>query len=265
VATSADPSSSPVTTLVVPCWNEADRLNAAAFSSFLAAQPDVRLVFVNDGRRDDTLSILRGIESAAPGQVRVLDLERNSGKAEAVRRGLIEALTTNADFIGYWDSDLATPLDACLTFIALLREHPSLDMVIGSRVLLLGRTIERRAVRHYAGRVFATAASVVLDLPVYDTQCGAKLFRASPRLARVVDRPFLSSWVFDVEIIARYGSLSSAYASATLRDRIYEFPLHEWRDVAGSKVRWVDFVRALFDLARIHRTYIGSRPAGGAR
>ena len=254
----------PATTLVVPCYDEAGRLNVAAFTAFTASQPNVSLLFVNDGSRDGTLAVLHAIRSAAGERVDVLDLERNSGKAEAVRRGLLRALAAGAEFVGYWDADLATPLDACLTFIELLRDRSSLEMVMGSRVLLLGRTIERRAVRHYAGRVFATAASVVLELPVYDTQCGAKLFRASPRLAAVLDRPFLSTWLFDVEIIARFGARSSRYAPETLRTCIYEFPLLEWRDVAGSKVRARDFVRAMFDLARIRRAYIRPGTAGGA-
>lgn len=257
-------SSPPVVALVVPCYNEAARLNVPAFTAFVVSQPAVRLILVNDGSADRTLDRLNEIRAADCHRVVVIDLERNVGKAEAVRSGLLRALATDAEFVGYWDADLATPLDASATFADILRNRPSLEMVIGSRVLLLGRAVERKPIRHYAGRVFATVASMVLKLPVYDTQCGAKLFRASPRLASVLERPFKSTWVFDVEIMARYGAYSSGYAPAMLRASIYELPLHEWRDVEGSKVRWQHFFGALFDLSRIHFTYIRSRASRAA-
>jgi glycosyltransferase involved in cell wall biosynthesis len=233
-------------------------LNVPAFTAFVVSQPGIRLILVNDGSTDRTLDRLNEIRTAACQRVVVIDLERNVGKAEAVRTGLLRALSTDAEFVGYWDADLATPLDASTTFADMLRDRPSLEMVIGSRVLLLGRTVERKPIRHYAGRVFATVASMVLKLPVYDTQCGAKLFRASPRLADVLQRPFKSTWVFDVEIIARYGAHSSGYAPKMLRECIYELPLNEWRDVDGSKVRWQHLFGALLDLSRIHFAYIRS-------
>jgi hypothetical protein len=205
--------------------------------------------------------VLRQIQSAAGERVEVVHLEQNGGKAEAVRRGMLFALSTDTDLLGYWDADLATPLGACWDFVDKLRERPALEMVMGSRVLLLGRAIDRKAIRHYAGRIFATAASVTLKLPVYDTQCGAKLFRASPKLKAVFENPFLSSWVFDVELIARLGSSNGAYDPTPLRDQIYELPLLEWRDVEGSKVKWIDFIAAMFDLMRIRQTYIGRRPS----
>jgi dolichyl-phosphate beta-glucosyltransferase len=246
----------PATAIVVPCYNEAARLDTAAFGRFVQSHAHIRLILVNDGSRDDTLTVLHSIQSIGDGRVDVLDLSHNGGKAEAIRRGMVHAMSSDAELIGYWDADLATPLEASAAFIEMLHEHPSLDMVMGARVLLLGRTIERNAVRHYAGRVFATAASVVLKLPVYDTQCGAKLFRASPRLARVLAQPFLARWVFDVEIIARFGALSPPYAPDQLRRSIHELPLLEWRHVGGSKVRWFDFVGAMIDVARIYARYI---------
>ena len=99
----------------------------------------MRLVFVNDGSRDRTLDVLRQIQSAAGERVDIVHLEQNGGKAEAVRRGMLAALATDTDLLGYWDADLATPLDACWDFVDKLRERPALDMVMGSRVLLLGR------------------------------------------------------------------------------------------------------------------------------
>ena len=115
---------------------------------------------------------------------------------------------------------------------------------MGSRVKLLGRKIDRRRSRHYLGRIFATAVSTVLGLDVYDTQCGAKLFRVTPFIRALFEHPFLSRWIFDVEIIAR---LIQAKRGKNLpqADRvIYEFPLMEWRDVQGSKLGYGDFVRA---------------------
>jgi hypothetical protein len=101
-------------------------------------------------------------------------------------------------------------------------------MVIGSRVQLLGRRITRSTVRHYAGRIFATCASLVLGLPVYDTQCGAKLFRATPVLACILDRPFTSHWIFaDVELLARY--LDAARTDGhRAPELIYELALKTW-------------------------------------
>ena len=112
---------------------------------------------------------------------------------------------------------------------------------------LLGRQIERVAARHYLGRVFATAASLTLDLPVYDTQCGAKFFRRTPALEEALARPFLSRWVFEVELLSRVTRGPHAISV----DRIQEEPLLVWRDVAGSKLTNRAKVRAVVDLARI--------------
>ena len=245
----------PQTSLVVPCYNEAARLNAQEFKRF-AQSGGAHLVLVNDGSRDDTLPVLHEIQASAPGDVTVVNLERNRGKAEAVRRGMIAALAGDARFVGFWDADLATPFDALAGFLHELNTTPHLEIVIGSRVRLLGRMIDRQASRHYAGRVFATAASVALRLPVYDTQCGAKLFRATDHLGRALATPFLSRWVFDVELLARLGTIDGRYDPMRLVNIVYEFPLLEWRDVAGSKLRATDFAKSAIDLLKIYRRYV---------
>jgi hypothetical protein len=166
----------------------------------------------------------------------------------AVRSGVAAALAGACDFVGYWDSDLSTPLDAVRAFIAVADANPRLEVVIGSRVKLLGRRIQRHAWRHYIGRVFATGASLALGLPVYDTQCGAKLFRAGDLARRVFEAPFRSAWVFDVEILARY---IAAVGREEAEARIYELPLEAWSDVPGSKVKAWHAGRAAWDLLLI--------------
>jgi len=226
----------------------------------------VRFLFVNDGSTDNTLAMLeamrqRAIQLGHTDRIDLLDQQPNGGKAEAIRNGMLAALAahpTGCEYTGFWDADLATPLSAIPQLLAQLQAAPNLHMIFGSRVRLLGRDIRRRPARHYLGRIFATAASHTLSLPIYDTQCGAKLFKATPDLARVLAEPFLTRWIFDVEIVARFLQLRGrdfCFAS------IYEFPLEAWQDVAGSKVGPLDFFHAGFDIFRIYRRYLAPDPA----
>ena len=244
----------PHSIIVVPCYNEARRLNTRAFTRYRSSGHWVEFLFVNDGSHDDTLDVLKRAQCESPDTVRVRDHQPNQGKAEAVRTGMLEALATDADFVGYWDADLATPLDALPRFLAVLEERPGIDMVLGSRVKLLGRTIERHTWRHYLGRVFATLVSEMLHLAVYNTQCGAKLFRATDELRHVLARPFTTSWLFDVEILARLIAQSPGGTDAVARC-LYELPLDEWRDVPGSKLTRGAYVRAATSMVKLYREY----------
>lgn len=244
------------TVIVIPCYNEAARLRVPEFVEYAAAFPDIALLFVDDGSRDSTWDVLQQLQQRAGAAVHILRKSPNGGKAEAVRDGINHALDRlSPEIVGFWDADLATPLDAIQDLRCILLRQPSIEMVFGSRVRLLGRRIERRPVRHYLGRLFATVVSNLLHLPIYDTQCGAKLFRATPELREVLHDPFVSRWVFDVEIIARFIRNAGGDASK-VAPRIYEFPLHVWEDVAGSKVKPTDFLKAFRDVLRIRRRYL---------
>lgn len=244
------------TAIVVPCYNEARRLRVGDFVEYAHACPDIAFLFVDDGSRDATWEVLQKLQQQAGPNVHILRQPANAGKAEAVRAGMNAALAQlDPDIVGFWDADLATPLDAIQDLRCILLRQPAIEMVFGSRVRLLGRRIERRPVRHYLGRLFATVVSNLLRLPIYDTQCGAKLFRATPELRQVLADPFVSRWVFDVEMIARFIRLSSGDAH-NVAPRIYEFPLHVWEDIAGSKVKPTDFLKAFRDVVRIHRRYL---------
>lgn len=248
----------PKTTIVVPCYNEAKRLPVAQFREFVGAH-DIHFVLVNDGSRDATSEVLDGLRQTAPDRITVLDQKVNRGKAEAVRRGLSHAIASGSGYVGFWDADLATPLSTIPRFVEILAERPEILMVFGARVKLLGRRVERKAARHYLGRVFATFVSTVLGLAIYDTQCGAKLFRVTPVCGPLFDAPFLSRWIFDVEILARYLREVGAAAAA---ESIYEYPLETWTDVAGSKLEAWDFAVAFFDLIRIRQAYLRGTPGG---
>lgn len=244
------------TAVVVPCYNEEFRLDVDRFAAFAEKHSDVRIIFVDDGSTDKTGAVLRELVDRRNGALDLVALSENVGKAEAVRLGMRHALREQPAFVGYWDADLSTPLEEVLSFRDVLSRRPEVEMVFGSRVKLLGRTIERSELRHYLGRVFATAVSLMLQLPVYDTQCGAKLFRGASRLHFLFDRPFQTEWFFDVEIVARYVSEASKNNElAEPRTAIYEYPLMQWVHVADSKVGVVTFIRTGFDLLKIFLHY----------
>ena len=238
----------PRAVLVIPCFNEATRLDEDAFFALPCARQDIDLLFVNDGSSDGTEELLQGLARRDPSRIGVLSLSSNSGKAEAVRQGLRRALADGADIVGYADADLATPVDELCRLVDILRSGNA-SVVLAARVALLGRHIERKASRHYLGRVFATTASLILALPVYDTQCGAKVFRRSAALEDALALPFLSRWVFDVELLGRMLSGANRLTS----DQIMEEPLRTWRDIAGSKLGAVQMARTLVDLNLIRR------------
>ena len=253
-ATTSRPLDLPHAIIVVPCYNEARRLNTRAFTQCRVSGHWVEFLFVNDGSADDTLDVLQKLKCTSPDTVRVKDQQPNRGKAEAVRAGMLEALETDADFVGYWDADLATPLRELPRFLAVLEDKPNVNVVLGSRVKLLGRTIERHAWRHYLGRFFATLVSEMLRLAVYDTQCGAKVFRSTPELRATLAAPFSTSWLFDVEIIARMIAANPGGTSA-VNAVLYELPLDEWRDVPGSKLTRAAYARAATSIVTLYREY----------
>ncbi len=232
--------------IVVPCYNEESRLEPPQLLTLLN-DPSVRLLFVDDGSKDGTRRLLDSLAEAHPTGVSVLALEHNSGKAEAVRRGLLAGLAAGASVVGYLDADLATPPNEMQRMLAEMRATDA-KVVLGARVRLLGRSVERHATRHYLGRIFATVASWVLQLNVYDTQCGAKLLADGPALRFALKVPFRSRWAFDVELIKR---LLLAPADALREEHFLEFPLMVWRDKAGSKLSSGAMVKAGLDLLRI--------------
>ena len=250
--------------LVIPCYNEAGRLQKEAFLRALSDYSQLGLYFVNDGSRDRTLEMLQMLATDCIGRATVIHCEKNGGKGEAVRTGMRAACEAGAEWVGYWDADLATPFSELAAFLSAAADRPELLGLLGSRVRMLGRHIERQPKRHYIGRIIATLISSLTGMGIYDSQCGAKLFRNTPALCAALGAPFLSRWLFDVELLLRLQRTAGKSAGDIFR----ELPLDEWRDVAGSKIRMTDGLPVFRDLYRIvaqHRRLQAVAPRGEAK
>jgi len=145
---------------------------------------------------------------------------------------------------------LATPLEEIPYFINTMLRF-DFDVITGLRLMRLGAKVKRKNLRHYLGRVFATTASKVLKLPVYDTQCGAKLYKKQIIQPLFKDR-FITKWLFDVEILARYIKFFGREKAVT---KIYEYPVYQWEDIGGSQLKAKDFLKAPLELWKIKKRY----------
>lgn len=239
------------TTIIIPCYNEAKRLPVDDFRAFFQQHPNISFVMANDGSKDNTLEVLNELASGY-GHVDVFDGGENRGKAHVVQAAMKYAIDkTDSDYIGFFDADLATPLDEILNFEDIIRNKGNLLMICGSRIQRLGSNIRRKWLRHYFGRTFATAVSNILCLPVYDTQCGAKILSRDAAQA-VIEEPFISKWFFDVEIFARI-ILHFGYNECV--DRCFEYPLDVWIEKGDTRLTTKDFLRTPVELLKLNKKY----------
>ena len=237
--------------IIIPCYNEAKRLNFKELESFAIKSKNTHLFFANDGSTDETLELIEKFSSGFE-NMSSMDFGLNQGKAETVRKASLKVLEeSDFDLIGYWDADLATPLNEIDNFLREIGTRENLKVILGTRILRLGAQIERKRYRHYLGRVFATIVSMMLKLPVYDTQCGAKIFEAS--LARkIFQERFVTKWFFDVELFFR--AIDPSIGNIDKKS-FYELPLEKWKDVAGSKLKVTDFIKTPLELFKIYKKY----------
>jgi glycosyltransferase involved in cell wall biosynthesis len=232
--------------IVVPCYNEANRLNSDEFKLALDSNPQLHFLFVDDGSTDKTLTLLDDLQAYSPERIFFLSQEKNSGKAEAVRQGLLFATASGAELVGYWDADLATPLCDIRDFSKILFKYHDVDVVYGSRIQLLGHKINRTFARRTVSRICSTLARLAVGLPVKDTQCGAKMLRNTLELRNNLHQEFTAGWLFDVELFARLSSSISNHEKA-----FYEYPLAEWNEIDGSNITTKTIVKSGFKMLKL--------------
>lgn len=239
--------------LIVPCFNEESRIKFQDFAAGaeICKGQNIQLeyLFTNDGSSDNTKNMLDTYCQKNPGYF-CYHLKANAGKGNAIQEAYqqkkAELQFSKYDWVGFWDADLATPLNEIPRMMSYLEFYKdrTVSSVWGSRISRLGSQIKRQLHRHYLGRIFVTLVSMVLKVKAYDSQCGAKLF--TPSAAEIAfQEPFLSRWIFDVEILLRLKE-----------EAIIEYPLFQWEDIPGSKVKvFKEIGRVGKDILQIRKKY----------
>jgi dolichyl-phosphate beta-glucosyltransferase len=153
------------------------------------------------------------------------------------------------DRFAFLDADLSTSIEECILLSEKLTKETS--FVFGSRIKKLDNNIRRKTHRFIIGRIIATFISKMLRLPIYDSQCGCKIF-SREWVTLIFNEAFLTRWLFDVEIFYR---LINHFGRTKIQTKILEVPLSSWIDSENSKVSLFYGIKVWFDLLKIYRHY----------
>jgi len=235
--------------IAVPCYNEEHRIDIEYWKKLIEENESVIWTFVDDGSRDNTLSIIR--DNLSYSNSNIVSLKNNLGKSEAVRFGMQRIIENNQSIlaVGFLDSDSAFTAPDIARMLNLSKEKFSgessrIDSLISSRVKLAGRNILRDTKRHYISRVLLTLINWNWREAPYDTQSGFKIFRNSGSFKTALELPFQTKWFVDLEIFARIGAMKGP-------NRIWEEPAEAWKEVPGSKIGWETSIEILKDIQLI--------------
>jgi dolichyl-phosphate beta-glucosyltransferase len=232
--------------LVVPCFNEENRLDLNAWKNTIKSFTNISWLFVDDGSLDNTFILISDL--ALLDNVNVLRLPINQGKAEAIRSGLSKGLSEfKTDVVGFIDSDRAFYDFDIAQMTNFLQDNPDYNAVFSSRVALLGRQINRSLPRHFFGRLLVTFIAFGFKAAPYDCQSGFKLFRVESTLKMALQTPFSTHWFFDLELLIRLFDVKKfGYC-------IWELPLRGWDEVPGSKIDFWQVLRILKEAVIVKR------------
>ncbi|MFS4449662.1 response regulator [Maribacter sp. 2307UL18-2] len=237
--------------VVIPCYNEEERLSSQEFKDFAHKNLGYHLCFVNDGSTDNTLQVLNELRTGHEENISIYDCAKNGGKAEAVRQGMLHLeQDPQLDYIGFLDADLSTDFRDFDELVQTL-EKSDFKIVSGSRMSRMGADITKESARKLISMTINMIIRTILKMPFNDTQCGAKIMERD-MVKMLFTKPFITKWLFDVEIFMR---MRKFYGKQQVRQYICEQPLKRWIHADGSKLSMKDSVKIVGQLAKIAIAY----------
>ena len=233
--------------VVIPCYNEEERLLGDEFKAFVHKNLGYHLCFVNDGSKDNTLAVLEELRKGKEDYISIYDCEKNGGKAEAVRLGMLHLAAQNQyDYIGFLDADLSTNFDDFQDLVTTISTS-KFQIVSGSRMSRMGADITKESARAIISKTINFIIRKTLGMEINDTQCGAKVM-TKELVENTFKFQFMTKWLFDVEIFMR---MKKVYGSKKAQELICEQPLKRWIHADGSKLSMKDSVKIVVQIANI--------------
>lgn len=233
--------------VVIPCYNEELRLLGDDFKAFINSNLGYHLCFVNDGSKDKTLEVLEKLRVGHEDHISIYDCEKNGGKAEAVRLGMLHlAKQDQFDYIGFLDADLSTDFEDFQDLVTTISTS-KFKFVSGSRMARMGADITKESARAIISKIINLIIRKTIGMEFNDTQCGAKIMSRDV-IEKTFQTKFLTKWLFDVEILMR---MKQVYGDEKTKQIVCEQPLKRWIHADGSKLSFRDSLKIVFQIGQI--------------
>lgn len=232
---------------MIPCYNEETRLLSDEFKTFVYSNLGYHLCFVNDGSKDNTLEVLKKLQLGHEDHISIYDCEKNGGKAEAVRLGMLHlAKQDQFNYIGFLDADLSTDFTDFTDLVSEISDS-KYKIVSGSRMARMGADINKESSRAIISKMINFIIRKTIGMDFNDTQCGAKIMTRDV-VEKTFQTKFLTKWLFDVEIFMR---MKAIYGDNETKAMVSEMPLKRWIHVDGSKLSFKDSLKIVFQIGQI--------------
>jgi dolichol-phosphate mannosyltransferase len=225
--------------VVLPTYNERENLRLIV-PRIRASLREATILVVDDGSPDGT-GALADQMAMTDAHIRVLHRTAKEGLAKAYAAGFGAALEAGAERVIQMDADGSHDPAALPRFLEIL--DAGADLVLGSRYVRGGRTVDWPLLRQFVSRGGNVYSQVVLGLPYRDLTGGFKAWRAD--LLRVVEAATIeaSGYVFQVEMTWR------AHRAGA---RIRELPItFRERQIGESKMSGGIFFEAAREVLRM--------------
>lgn len=162
----------PRTLIIIPTYNESSNI-AELVAKIFSHVEDVHLLVVDDDSPDGTAEVVEKLQAAHP-TLALLRRHGERGLGRAYTEGIHRALDEGFQFIGTMDADLSHD-PAYLP--AMLARLGQCDVVIGSRYIRDGGTVNWGTGRILLSWFANTFAAILLQIPAHDITSGYRLYR----------------------------------------------------------------------------------------
>lgn len=204
--------------IIIPAYNEEKRIKPTLNSYLKFYKKNTEFIVVNDGSTDNTEKIIKKFIKKHK-NIKLIN-QINQGKGSAVLNGMKNA---KGNIIAFVDADNATIPEQFNKVLKYIKNH---DVVIASRHIRGAKMNKKEfLLEKITGRGFNFLVRFLLGLKVYDTQCGAKIFKKQV-LNKILSKINPDRWSFDISFL--YHAQKSGF-------KIKEVPIF-WYSRTGSKL-----------------------------